>query len=237
MTLSSRNLLSLAIAAVVVASGNSALADSIDHTADATWESLLREAASKGYKFKRNCFPREQRPYCTLTMTSAPTNGKAIVLMEAYDAQDQLMGRSICANNVGAAMTRHCVYVDAKVETDEMFDTSKEEWYTLSWRVAAAPLASAPDAGPTYTALKEWDTATSGGTSIHQTLYAASDGSMRLLATEHDSNGNQITSSTCNFNQNGWSDCINEAGVHYQLKPNSIAYFYSLRSPMTDAAN
>jgi hypothetical protein len=168
-------------------------------------------------------------------MRSPLIEGKTAALFEAYDVNDQLTARSICIENTGGiALTRHCFYVDSRVETEEMFDTAENTWHDLSSRPYAGGVpsmpgstGSIPDNGPTYTAVKEWDTPTNNGTFIHRSLYAGSDRSMRLFATERDSSGNRVTSSTCDFTQS-WSDCINQSGQHYQLKPNSITYFYSL---------
>lgn len=224
-------LLALSLA---VASATGARAG-IDHSADAKWADLLHEADKAGYKFDHTCYAQKKPPYCTLTMTSPPMNGgKILTLIETYDTNDQLMGRAVCAADTGkVASTRHCFYIDDGVEVEEMYDDVSKGWQALSLKRIADPLAAlthplAPPHGPSYTAVKEWDSKTMTGTFIHRSLYAGSDGSMRLFASERDASGNRIASSTCNFTQAS-SDCINQDGQHYQLNPNSIAYFYSLR--------
>lgn len=104
------------------------------------------------------------------------------------------------------------------------YSATRTETYTASYIGST----NGPSAVLSYTAFKEWDTPTSRDSSIHRILSYGSDGSMRLAATEHDVAGDIINSSICGFNQYGWSDCLNQAGEHYQLKPESISYFYSL---------
>jgi hypothetical protein len=224
----------LALSLVVVSATGARAA--IDHSADGKWADLLHEADKAGYKFDHTCYTQNKPAYCTLTMTSPPMDGgKILTLIETYDTNDQLMGRAICAadtSKVASPQRRHCFYIDDGVEVEEMYDDVSKGWQALSSERIGDTLAVlthplAPPRGPSYTAVKEWDNKTMTGTFIHRSLYAGSDRSMRLFASERDASGNRIASSTCNFTQTS-SDCINQDGQHYQLEPNSIAYFYSL---------
>jgi hypothetical protein len=91
-----------------------------------------------------------------------------------------------------------------------------------------APPPPAPPAAA-YTPVKDWDSyVPSTGRYIHRKLLVGSDGTYKLVATDHDAAGNSNGGSLCTFNATGWSDCLTNAGEHYQLKPQSIQRFINV---------
>jgi hypothetical protein len=225
--------------AVLAASVGCAQAQYPDHSKDAYWKQLVDEAIADKFQWDRGCYPNEQgvQPYCSLSLVSPVQNGKQMRLMEFSDTNNNLLSRSICVSNT-VQLTRSCYDVETSEATDQMFDSKSEQWTVLRTRKGESfndaltelspPTTQQPQAS--YRAFKEWDQQTGNGTTIHRQLSYGTDGSMQLNASEHDTSGNIVTSSICHFNQSR-SDCVNQVGQHYQLKPNSITYFYSLMRP------
>jgi hypothetical protein len=85
--------------------------------------------------------------------------------------------------------------------------------------------ALSPPPAVSYTPRKAWDAyVPSNGRHIRRNLLAGSDGTYKVVATDHDAVGNSNGGSVCIFNAGGWSDCVSNVGDRYQLKPASIRW-------------
>jgi hypothetical protein len=98
---------------------------------------------------------------------------------------------------------------------------------------AQAPPARAPAAPPppavSYTQRRAWYSyVPSTRRNIHRNLLMGSDGTYKVVATDHNAAGNSNGGSICIFNAGGWSDCVSNAGDRYQLKPASIRWFVNI---------
>ena len=69
----------------------------------------------------------------------------------------------------------------------------------------------------TYSPRKAWDSyVSSTGRYVHRNLLVGSDGTYKVVATDHDAASNSNGGSVCIFNAGGWSDCVSKAGDRYQ---------------------
>jgi hypothetical protein len=66
------------------------------------------------------------------------------------------------------------------------------------------------------------------GRYIHRNMLVGSYSTHKVVATDHDAAGNSNDGSVCIFNAGGLSDCVNNAGGRYQLKPASIRWFVNI---------
>jgi hypothetical protein len=76
-----------------------------------------------------------------------------------------------------------------------------------------------------YRTIKIFDRQTiATGRYIRRELMVEPRGTYHLIATEFDAFVS-YGGSVCDFPRSGWSDCVNVSGGHFQLKPESIAWF------------
>src|SRR5712671_414927 len=69
----------------------------------------------------------------------------------------------------------------------------------------------------TYSPREAWDSyVSSTGRYVHRNLLVGSDGTYKVVATDHDAASNSNGGSVCIFNAGGWSDCVSKAGDRYQ---------------------
>lgn len=98
-----------------------------------------------------------------------------------------------------------------------------------------APCAATPSGGPDlwrgeavacgYLNVKTFDRQiVSNGHRIRRELLIGPGGTFRMVVTEFD-HISAWDGSVCDFVRSGWSDCVNVAGDHYQLKPEFTAWF------------
>lgn len=90
-------------------------------------------------------------------------------------------------------------------------------------------ISPSPKVAVIYVPRKDWDSfIPSSGRYIHRYLYAGTDGTLKLMAVDHDKDGGTAGNSVCIFKVDGWSDCIGNTGNHYQLKAASIKSFANI---------
>jgi hypothetical protein len=83
--------LSAAIILGVLASASAAQA--LDGGKNAAWYRIFDDAVRMKWQFSRDCCPKEQPPYCTLTLVSPTEDYKQIPISKVHDLNDSLMLR------------------------------------------------------------------------------------------------------------------------------------------------
>lgn len=98
-----------------------------------------------------------------------------------------------------------------------------------------SPCAATPGGGPDlwrreasacgYRSIRTFDRQiVSNGRYVRREMMIDPGGAFRMIVTEFDAVSSQ-GGSVCDFLRSGWSDCVNMTGAHFQLKPESVAWF------------
>jgi len=118
----------IAVAVLVATPSQAQRRENINHSMDTQWKTWVDEAFSRNWEFRKSCFPEEKpMPYCSMTLASPEANNKRFRMFEFYDADVNLLGRSMCEEST-TLMTRRCRNVETGVWTNEMLDTGTHTW-------------------------------------------------------------------------------------------------------------
>jgi hypothetical protein len=134
--------LKIALAALAVLDSISgAQAYQLDNSQNNRWADIIRRARSEGYTFSKQCYADENPPYCALALESPPNiaSSYTYLLIEIYDANDQLMHRPMCQFSQ-ITRTGRCLDLDWHEGKTAMLDSTTNRW-TVIQRGLVEPLS------------------------------------------------------------------------------------------------